>query len=96
MSLSLKQVKKIVVSHASFDTTARAVREFLRQVTVAQVRDTNPKCEVVHKLQETQPFPPPTVAITYSDGKTSTFVSPKLAIDMLESLRSTSAKLEVA
>jgi hypothetical protein len=60
---SLAQIKSIHVQFNAADAASRAVREFLSRCTTAKALESNPKCDITHKLRiDAQP---PVVALEY-------------------------------
>lgn len=60
---SLSQIKSIHVQFNTTDVRSRAVREFLARCTTPKALESNPKCEITHKLRiDAQP---PVVALEY-------------------------------
>ena len=64
--LSLAHLKTVHVQFNALDSASTCVREFLSRVTAPKTLETNPKCEVSHKLRIDEQ--PPVVAVEFLNG----------------------------
>jgi large subunit ribosomal protein L53 len=64
--LSLAQLKRVHVQFNALDAANSSVREFLSRCTAPKTIESNPKCEITHRLRIDDQ--PPVVAVEFANG----------------------------
>merc|ERR1711865_637449 len=95
MAMKLKHVSKVVLELPSFAGGLKAPREFLRQLTSARFKASNPKCDISHSISSA--VVAPSVAVTFSDKKTVMYdFGGKTCDDIMRDVNLTTTKLQRA